>query len=174
MSEILIRQAKIEDAEAVTQLARQTFWDAFHAHPKNAPQDTAAYMAEAFSIERITEQLSDPDNIFLIAEINNEPAGYARLVRDSTEDGITAEDPIELNRLYVHQKFLGKGAGPALMDKCFEVGKENGHDVMWLGVWEYNPRAQAFYTKYGFRFVGQHVFQFGSDPQTDLLMQKEI
>lgn len=158
----------------VRELARVTFWDAFHAHPKNAPHDTDEYMAKAFSIERITEQLSDLTNIFLIAEINNEPAGYARLVRNYTEPGITAERPLELNRLYAHQKFLGKGVGPALLEKCFEVGKELGHDVIWLGVWEYNPRAQTFYKKYGFRFVGNHVFQFGSDPQTDLLMQKEL
>ena len=169
-----IYKATIEDIEMVAELARVTFWDAFHDHPKNAPHDTDAYMAAAFSIERITGQLSDPGNIFLIAEIDNEPAGYARLVRDSTEHGITAEKPIELNRLYSHQKFLGKGVGAALLEKCFEIGRENGHDVLWLGVWEYNPRAQAFYTKYGFQFVGQHVFQFGSDPQTDLLMQKEI
>jgi RimJ/RimL family protein N-acetyltransferase len=45
---------------------------------------------------------------------------------------------------------------------------------MWLGVWEYNPRAQRFYEKNGFRPVGQHVFQLGSDPQTDLLKQREL
>ena len=158
----------------VAELARVTFWDAFHEHPKNAPHDTAAYMAAAFSIERITAQLSDADNIFLIAEVDNEPAGYARLVRHSTEEGVTAAHPIELNRLYVHQKFLGKGIGPALIEKCFDVGKGKGHDVIWLGVWEYNPRAEAFYTKYGFRIIGKHIFQYGSDPQTDRLMQKEL
>ena len=45
---------------------------------------------------------------------------------------------------------------------------------MWLGVWEFNPRAQAFYEKYGFYEVGRHIFQLGSDPQTDLLMQKDL
>ncbi len=45
---------------------------------------------------------------------------------------------------------------------------------MWLGVWEYNPRAQRFYERNGFRQVGKHTFQLGSDPQTDLLMQKEL
>jgi GNAT superfamily N-acetyltransferase len=171
---IHIRTAVVDDLDTILELARVTFWDAFHEHPKNAPHDTAAYMAAAFSIERITEQLSNPDNIFLIAEVDSEPAGYARLVRNSTEEGVTAARPIELNRLYAHQKFLGKGVGPALLEKCFEVGKENGHDVIWLGVWEYNPRAEAFYTKYGFRVVGKHIFQYGSDPQTDRLMQKEL
>jgi len=60
------------------------------------------------------------------------------------------------------------------MDACFEFAIENAHDVMWLGVWEYNPRAQRFYEKNGFRQVGRHVFQLGNDPQTDLLMQRAI
>ncbi len=174
MAEIIIYKAKNKDALMLTELAYKTFWDAFHAHPKNAPEDTADYMAKAFSLEQITRELSDPKAIFLVAEIDDEPAGYARLVRNSTEDGIVAENPIELNRLYVHQKFLGKGVGPALMEKCFEVGKETGHDVIWLGVWEYNPRAYAFYLKNGFRECGKHTFLLGSDAQTDLLMQREI
>lgn len=174
MTSIQIRTAVIDDLDTILELARVTFWDAFHEHPKNAPHDTAAYMAAAFSTERITGQLSDAANIFLLAEVNNEPAGYARLIRHSIEEGVTAENPIELNRLYAHQKFLGKGVGPALLEKCFEMGKEQGHDVIWLGVWEYNPRAEAFYTKYGFRVIGKHIFQYGSDPQTDRLMQKEL
>jgi ribosomal protein S18 acetylase RimI-like enzyme len=60
------------------------------------------------------------------------------------------------------------------MEECFEIAKEKGCDVMWLGVWEFNPRAQRFYEKHGFRVVGSHVFQLGADPQTDLLMQRKI
>lgn len=164
----------MEDAPMLTELAYKTFWDAFHAHPKNAPQDTADYMAKAFSLEQITRELSDPKTIFLVAEIENKPAGYAKLIQDSIEPGITAEKPVELSRLYSHQEFLGKGVGQALMDRCFEIAKEFGHDVMWLGVWEYNPRAYAFYLKNGFREVGKHTFMLGSDAQTDLLMQREI
>src|ERR1700754_5028105 len=100
MSEILIRQASTQDAEMVLELARVTFWDAFASHPKNAPHDTDEYMKQAFDPERIAGQLADPTNVFLIAEIDGEPAGYARLVRDYTEPGVRAERPIELNRLY--------------------------------------------------------------------------
>jgi ribosomal protein S18 acetylase RimI-like enzyme len=131
-------------------------------------------MRQAFSVEQITEELSDPKSIFLIAEIADEAAGYAKLIFDTTEPEIIAEWPVELSRLYSHQKFLGQGVGQTLMDACFARAKEAGRDVMWLGVWEYNPRAQRFYEKNGFRFVGKHTFQLGSDPQTDLLMQKEL
>src|SRR5687768_4044267 len=174
MSDILIRQAVPEDAELLTDLAYKTFWDAFAAHPKNAPDDLADYMQKAFSFEQIERELKDAKSFFQLAEIEGELAGYSKLIFDNIEPGITAERPVELNRLYSHQKFLGRGVGQNLMDRCFETAAEKGCDVMWLGVWEYNPRAQRFYEKNGFRFVGQHVFLLGSDPQTDLLMQKEI
>ncbi len=171
---ISIRQAVPEDAKVLTDLAYTTFWDAFAHHPKNAPDDLAYYMRQAFSLEQVTAELADMKNIFLIAEIDGEAAGYSKIVIDYIEPGITAERPLELNRLYSHQKHLGQGVGQALMDACFDRAIKENRDVMWLGVWEFNPRAQRFYEKNGFRVVGKHTFHLGSDPQTDLLMQKEL
>ena len=174
MAEIKVRQAVPEDAERLTDLAYTTFWDAFHDHPKNAPHDLAAYMQTAFSVEQIRSELEDSNSVFLVAECDGELAGYAKLIFESTEPDIISEWPIELSRLYSRQKFLGKGVGQALMDACFARAKEAGRDVIWLGVWEYNPRAQRFYEKNGFRLVGKHTFRLGSDPQTDLLMLREL
>lgn len=174
MTEMLIRQAKLEDAESLTDLAYTTFWDAFADHPKNAPDDLNHYMRQAFSLAQITTELTDPRSVFLLAEIDGELAGYAKLVLDNIEPGITAARPVELNRLYSQQKFLGQGVGQALMEACFARARTENCDVMWLGVWEYNPRAQRFYEKNGFHVVGKHVFQLGKDPQTDLLMERVL
>lgn len=171
---VQLRHATIDDAKLLTDLAYTTFWDAFAHHPKNAPDDLNHYMRQAFNLDQIAAELAEDKNVFLVAEIDGKAAGYAKLVIDSIEDGITASQPVELNRLYSHQEFLGLGVGQNLMDECFRRAKQHGHDVMWLGVWEYNPRAQRFYEKNGFRVVGRHTFQLGSDPQTDLLMQKEL
>jgi GNAT superfamily N-acetyltransferase len=172
--QIEIRQGAPDDAKLLTDLSYTTFWDAFAHHPKNAPDDLAHYMRQAFSMEQITVELADPKSIFLIAALDEKPAGYAKLIVDHIEPGITATRPVELNRLYSHQEYLGKGVGQNLMDACFDRARNDSRDVMWLGVWEYNPRAQRFYEKNGFRVVGKHTFQLGSDPQTDLLMQMEL
>ena len=174
MANIAIRKATIDDAKPLTDLAYTTFWDAFAHHPKNAPDDLNHYMRQAFNLDQITAELADDNSIFLIAEIDGKPAGYAKLIIGSFEEGVIADRPVELSRLYSHQEYIGKGVGQNLMDACFDRARGHGHDVMWLGVWEYNPRAQRFYEKNGFRIVGRHTFQLGSDPQTDLLMQKEL
>ena len=174
MSEIVIRQAIPNDAKLLTDLSYTTFWDAFAHHPKNAPDDLAHYMRQAFNIDQIAAELADPASIFLIGEIDDKPAGYAKLIIGSIEPEITAERPVELSRLYSHQEYIGKGVGQNLMDACFDRAREDGYDVMWLGVWEYNPRARRFYEKNGFHPVGKHTFQLGADAQTDLLMQIEL
>lgn len=155
-------------------LSWRTFYDAFAQHPKNAPDDLKAYMDAAFNVRQLEKELWDEKAIFLVAEIDGELAGYAKLLLDTIEPGVTAERPIELCRLYSEQKFLGKGVGAALMQRCFDEAKRRECDVMWLGVWEYNSRAQAFYRKWKFEECGSHVFQLGSDPQTDLLMQRNV
>lgn len=172
--QITIRRATIEDAETLAKLSWQTFWDAFHHHPKNAPEDMKIYMDEAFSVRKVSEELSDANAIFTIAEAENEIAGYAKIILNSREPEIIAENPIELHRLYSHQKFVGLGIGAALMNECLREAEKNGCDAIWLGVWEHNPRAQAFYRKYDFREIGKHVFLLGNDPQIDLLMQKNL
>jgi ribosomal protein S18 acetylase RimI-like enzyme len=64
--------------------------------------------------------------------------------------------------------------GAALMQACIDEARRRGHKTLWLGVWEHNPRAQAFYRKWNFVEIGTHVFHLGNDPQTDLLMQRTI
>ncbi|MEO6051853.1 MAG: GNAT family N-acetyltransferase [Pyrinomonadaceae bacterium] len=171
---IAIREAIPGDSKLLTDLSYTTFWDAFAHHPKNAPDDLAHYMGQAFNVEQIAAELADVASIFLIAEIDGKAIGYAKLIVGSIELGINAERPIELSRLYSHQEYIGKGVGQNLMDACFDFARSHDHDVMWLGVWEFNPRAQRFYEKNGFKEVGKHNFQLGSDHQTDLLMQLEI
>ncbi|HEX7807692.1 MAG TPA: GNAT family N-acetyltransferase, partial [Thermoanaerobaculia bacterium] len=55
-----------------------------------------------------------------------------------------------------------------------DVARNANVQSVWLGVWEHNPRAIAFYEKCGFRITGKHPFLLGSDLQTDLVMTREL
>ncbi|HEX8370793.1 MAG TPA: GNAT family N-acetyltransferase [Pyrinomonadaceae bacterium] len=169
-----IRFASASDAETLARIAWKSFYDAFADHPKNAPDDLKIYMDEAFSARAIAAELADTDVIYFIAEIGGEIVGYAKLKRNSREDATAGENPIELCRLYSLNEFIGKGIGKALMLHSLDFARAAKHDFMWLGVWEYNFRAQKFYEKFGFEKCGEHVFQLGTDPQTDWLLQRKI
>jgi len=175
MSEpVEIRPATAEDAEVLAKIGWKSFYDAFADHPKNAPDDLKSYMDEAFSVEAFSRDLADRDVIYFVAEIAGKMVGYAKLKQNSREDCVSGENPLELCRLYSLNEFIGKGIGKALMLKCLEFAEENAHDFFWLGVWEFNFRAQEFYKKFGFEKCGKHIFQLGNDPQIDWVFQKRI
>ena len=169
-----IRQATEDDVATLARIGWQSFDEAFADNPKNHPDDMRIYMTEAFAPETIARDLRDENTIYLIAEIGGESVGYAKLKTNSREDCVAGERPIELCRLYALDRFIGKGVGRALMQKCFELANEKNADVFWLGVWEHNFRAQKFYEKLGFEKCGEHVFQLGSDPQIDWILQRKL
>jgi ribosomal protein S18 acetylase RimI-like enzyme len=60
------------------------------------------------------------------------------------------------------------------MRACVDEARKAGHETIWLGVWERNERAQAFYRKWDFRPVGEHTFPLGADLQRDVLMERTL
>jgi ribosomal protein S18 acetylase RimI-like enzyme len=62
----------------------------------------------------------------------------------------------------------------ALMAAAAELGRLRGSRTLWLGVWERNDRATAFYRKVGFTDVGTQTFVLGADHQRDLVLARAI
>lgn len=167
-----IRIGTPEDAAMLSALAASIFHATFAA--ENRPEDMKAYMDEAFTVERQTAEIADPRTTVFLAFVEGELAGYAKLTAGETPACVEGERPVELARLYADGKWHGRGVGAALLEACLEAARSEGFRTMWLGVWERNWRAIAFYRKWRFVDCGSQVFQLGSDPQTDLVMSREI
>jgi diamine N-acetyltransferase len=171
-SRVVVRLAAPIDAAMLADLGARAFAGAFAAD--NTPDDMEAYLRAHFSTETVAAELADPRAVFLVAEVDGAPAGYAKLLADAAPDCVRGPDPIELVRLYALQEWLGAGIGAALMGASLDAAKRRGNGSIWLGVWERNTRAIAFYRKWGFEDVGEMVFVLGSDVQTDRVMAREI
>jgi diamine N-acetyltransferase len=169
---LTIRRGTVADAGLLSELGARTFSETFAAD--NTPEDMAAYNATFFSVTQQTAELADPASTFLIAEVEGVAAGYAKLHDGAPEKGVGGANPVELVRLYVSRDWLGRGLGAQLMRACLDEARQSGHDTIWLGVWERNARAQAFYQKWNFRTIGEHMFQLGSDRQRDLVMERPL
>lgn len=170
--EVTIRRAKREDAGLLSELGARTFAETFAKD--NTPEDIAAYIATSFNLAQQTAELADPSSTLLIAEVDGVAAGYAQLRTGEPDPAVDDLTAVELVRLYASGEWLGRGVGQALMQACINEAQRHGHKTIWLGVWERNERAQAFYLKWKFQTVGEHVFQLGSDPQRDIVMQRAI
>ncbi len=169
---ITIRYATIEDAEMIADLSRQTFYETFGF--RNTKENMDMFMRSTFSKEILMDEVADPANIFILAMDAEKAVGYAKLKTESFNSGVHGKLPLEISRIYVLNTHLGAGIGPELMRKSIFTAKDMKCDVIWLGVWEKNPRAIAFYTKWGFEKFGEHPFQLGEDIQTDWLMKKAL
>lgn len=163
-----IRAATVADVAVLSELARRTFYDTFA--PTNDPNDMARHLAEAFGIDQQTRELCDRDITTLLVEADGEAIAFAQLRVGHVPDCVSGADPIELWRFYVAHQWHGRGIARPLMERVITEARARGARTLWLGVWEKNDRARAFYAKCGFTSVGDHIFLFGTDPQTDLVM----
>ena len=167
-----IRYGTTDDAKMLSELGAKTFYDTFARD--NTPENISLNMKRSFSTEVQFNELSNPNIIFLIAELENRHVGYAKLKLDSKNESITGTNTIEIERIYSLQEYIGKGIGKALMQAAIDEAKQKGCDSIWLGVWEKNPRAINFYKEWGFREVGSHIFTVGDDPQRDFIMELSL
>jgi len=169
-----IRRGDVGDAAALAEFGARVFAATFG--PENDPRDMEAYLAATYGEARQRAELERTENAFLIAEHGGELAGYA-FVRDARLDVDAFEDEsrsVELVRFYVDPRWHGQGIARSLMDAVAAEVRARGAVLLWLGVWERNPRAIRFYEKQGFRDVGHHDFVLGSDVQRDRLMVREL
>lgn len=172
MSDIIIQPATVKDAALIADLSRKTFYETFAPH--NTKEDMDMFMKEQFSKERLMTQVNWPGNLFYIAYVNQEPAGYVRLLEGPNPPALGKVAAIEIARIYAVSTAIGKGIGSALMQHSLQVAQERKKKMIWLGVWEKNQRAIDFYIKWGFEKFGQHDFVLGKDVQTDWLMKRPI
>jgi GNAT superfamily N-acetyltransferase len=169
---LIIRGAEVGDARLLAELGARTFSETFA--DDNSAADMADYLSSAFSEAQQATELADAHCTFQIAEMNGVAVRYALLRAGSAPASVTNNKPIELVRLYVCREHFGRGVGARLMEVCISKASQLGYRTLWLGVWEHNHRAQAFYRKWKFHEAGTHIFRLGNDTQTDLLMERSI
>jgi GNAT superfamily N-acetyltransferase len=168
-SSIRLRRATVADAAPLSSLAARLFTDTFG--PANSAEDMRLYVGEAFTPQKQTGELMEPRRTVFIAENADSIAvGYASALRASRIDSVDAENPAEVERIYVDRALHGQRVGDLLMDACLAEARSWKSDVLWLAVWEENPRAIAFYEKRGFQRAGAKSFRLGTDLQRDIVM----
>ncbi len=169
---VTIRMAGPQDAALIADMSRRTFYDSFAE--SNTKEDMDLFMNEVFTREELKKEVYDPSNIFFLAFDGEQPLGYVRMREGEEQDVFGGEPAFEIARIYNEKTAIGKGVGSALMQACIDTALAQGKKWIWLGVWEKNDRAIAFYSKWGFEKYDTHDFILGKDVQTDWLMKKQL
>lgn len=167
-----LRRAVAGDAPSLAVLAERTFRDAFDA--RNSPENMDMHCAKAFGPEIQRREIEDHGLVTTIAEDGHRMIGFSQLRLPYAHASDVANRPAELNRLYVIAEWHGRGVARELMQDALDTAARDGCDVLWLGVWEHNPKAMAFYRKFGLEIVGTHAFMLGNERQRDLVMSVKL
>lgn len=167
-----IRRATLGDAAPLAELATTTFAETYAAYNDSA--DMASHLAARYSEAKQAQELADPAATYLVAEWEGHLVAYAYLIAGRGPGGIPLDRPVELVRFYVASAWHGRGLAQRLMTDCVAEARRRDARTLWLGVWQRNARAIAFYRKAGFLIVGTTTFRLGSQVQDDHVMALEL
>lgn len=160
MQPIRILAAGTEDAPLLASLGKKTF---LQSHGHSAPvADIAAYVAEKYDQVMVHKELTDPENIYRIIYAGDKPAGFSKIIFNIPCPTVSVAPVAKLERIYLLNDFHGRGLGKALLDYNIEMAKAAGQKGIWLYVWVENQKAFEFYTRMGFRIVGQYDFRISA------------
>jgi ribosomal protein S18 acetylase RimI-like enzyme len=167
-----IRELTRADIPELRGLAIRIYRDTFSG--QNSAANMEAFLAKDYSLESFHREFDEPGSSYFFACDDFKPVGYLRLRKSREAEEQLGNNTIELHRLYVDVNYQGHGIGKLLMEFALGHAKKLNVDWLWLGVWEHNPRAQAFYSSWGFERFGEHIFQMGDEAQTDWLLKRRM
>lgn len=172
MDTVKIKRATPDEIEELQRIGRETFSETFSSD--NTEENMKKYLEEAFSTEKLTEELNDPASGFYFARLDGNVIGYLKFNSGRSQTELKDDNALEIERIYVLRKFHGKKVGQLLFEKAMEIAVQKKSAYIWLGVWEKNPRAIRFYEKNGFIEFDRHIFKLGADIQTDIMMKRHL
>jgi len=146
-------RADTKDALALSLLADFSFRATFIKDFRNR-KDLDEYCQKTFAYPKFRHSLGKAENYFLLVKIDDEMVGYAKLKLD--------ERPVQLQKIYLHPAFLGRGIGKALLEESKKIAREAGAGKLWLAVEEQNEKAIAFYERTGWETTDEFDFQIGT------------
>ncbi|MBL7859368.1 MAG: GNAT family N-acetyltransferase [Cyclobacteriaceae bacterium] len=169
-----IRKHKVthSDLSILREVAIQSFRDLLEK--SNTAEDMKLYIDNNLSYEQLEKEFHESGTKFFLFFDGDTPMAYLKLRVGYEPEELKDTKALEIERLYCIQEYVGKSVGIILMQTALDYATANNYELVWLGVWEHNPRAMAFYEKWGFEKFGSHVFMLGTDAQTDLLMKKYL
>lgn len=167
-----IKKVSTDELEELRRLSVETFSDTFTE--QNNEIQMKAYLEKAFNTDQLRSELSNPESFFYFVKEEDKTLGYLKLNTKTAQTDQVLDSSLEIERIYLTQEAQGKGIGKLLMDFSIAEAKRRNLLCLWLGVWEKNEKAIAFYKSYGFEVFADHPFKLGDESQKDLLMKRFV
>ncbi|NEN83746.1 GNAT family N-acetyltransferase [Paenibacillus elgii] len=169
---ITIKKCTLEDVRKLQEISYETFNETFK--DQNSPENMNAYLERAFTLNQLEKELSNSSSQFFFVYVDHEVAGYLKVNVNDAQSEEMGDESLEIERIHIKKNFQKHGLGKYLLNQAIEIAMECNKKQIWLGVWERNENAIAFYEKMGFVQTGAHSFYMGDEEQIDFIMTKTL
>ena len=170
--QLSLRKCTLTDLDDLLEMSKTTFAEAFEKD--NNPEDFKAYLQEAFHPRKLAKELSNIYTHFYFVNSSSKRVAYMKLNVASAQTDVHHPRAMEIERIYVAREYQGKQIGAWMLNEIKSIAKKFHKEFIWLGVWEHNPKAIAFYKRHGFVKFGEHPYYIGKDKQTDWLLRLDL
>ncbi|MFJ7730745.1 GNAT family N-acetyltransferase [Lysinibacillus sp. NPDC097231] len=120
-------------------------------HPKYAEQTVSMWRDSKEQAIGQKEIHSFENHVYFLNNLLTEQFQIDVALMDEKVVGVIAYNKREINQLYIHIDYQGKGIGQILLDKA----KAQSSGRLTLYTFEVNKKAQRFYEKHGFNIIGR-------------------
>ncbi len=169
---ITFRPARADDALCLGVLSTQVFLDTYA--PDGITPVLANEVLDQHSVAVFEALLADPGVTILVAERAGHLIGYSRVSNGARDPRVPAAAAAELDRLYVQERFTGRGVGRDLLRQAEKAAAARGAEMLWLTAWEGDARALRFYPRCGYEDLGGTVYSFGGADYPNRVFGKRV
>ena len=169
---ITFRAARPDDALCLGVLSTQVFLDTYAT--QGIRPAVAREVLALHSVAVYEALLADAGTTILVAECAGHLVGFSQVVHGVGHEKLPFAAASELMRLYVQERFTGRGVGRDLLRQAEKNAAALGADMLWLQAWEGNLRALQFYPRCGYEDLGGTVYSFGGEDYPNRLFGKRV
>jgi GNAT superfamily N-acetyltransferase len=164
---MIIRQARIEDANIIKSLAEAVWWPTYE--PLLGKKQVSYMLNLFYKLEKLTQQIADNEQTYILLLNEKIPIGFASY-SPRTEN----PDVYKLHKIYCLTETKGKGYGKLLLNAVEQAILQTGKHILELNVNRYNP-AIGFYEKMGYKSIYTEDIDIGNGYwMNDYVMRKEL
>lgn len=170
-TEISFGKAKLADAMRISVLMKTVYIQTYA--DEGITFEFTNFINKRFSSGHIESIINENPSRLIIAYYNNNPIGVVEIIYDSICPVKKIKVP-ELSKLYVLERFYGRGVGYGLIKTVEKEVMKNGFDQLNLEVDIQNVRAVAFYERQGYISIGDTDLVMEFNTYKNLVMNKKL
>jgi GNAT superfamily N-acetyltransferase len=167
-----IRSAYLSEDAALAAFLRALFTDTYGAVLPAAT--LAKYLDQCMTPAVVARDIGHASRRMLVAVNARGIIASARLSRAAPPPCVTDASAIGLDRFYLAHAQRGTGLAQQLLEACEAHARAMQACVLWLCVWQHNPRAHRFYARAGYSVIGASDVPVGDVIFRDHVMVKAL